>query len=187
MHSFRSAALVISETKNDSERTAGVPNQSEPTIEITWDGKAGAALIHSVIHAEPHIGIAGRHFEGRSVLRTRSDCRKQNHCCHQDHFSHCSLFQISPEFDPVSETYAAREGSSSDKERQGGGSAGCRTMSRRFALDELKGKDLQKGRRRSRTVCAAGVCGPYAVATIAGGKEPARMPALHVSKTMWRT
>src|SRR5436309_5218207 len=62
-------------------------------------------------------------------------------------------------FRPVRESYAVRERSSSDKERQGAGNAGCRTMSRRFVLDELKGKDLQGGRWRSRVAWAPTAAG----------------------------
>src|SRR5437867_9033631 len=79
-------------------------------------------------------------------------------------------------FRPVRERYAVRERSSSDKERQGAGNAGCRTMSQRFVLDELKGKDLQGGRWRSRAVWEPAADGPYAVPMVEGGKEPTGMP-----------
>src|SRR5437867_3443387 len=36
--------------------SADVTNQTEPAIEITCDGNAGAVQIHSVIHAEAQIG-----------------------------------------------------------------------------------------------------------------------------------
>src|SRR6266852_8997166 len=65
MHSFRSAALGVSETKNDSERTAD----------------------HADIGALSAADAAGA-----------SRLLKQDRCCHQNHFSHCSLLRIFPEF-----------------------------------------------------------------------------------------
>jgi len=113
---------------------------------------------------------------------------KQNRCCDQNHFSHCDL--LFRNFRPVREPYAVRERSSSDKERQGAGNGGCRTMSLRFALGGLKRKGLQEGRWRSRADWAAAAGAPYAVPTTEGGKEPAGMPfggqvkpTLHVSKS----
>src|SRR6266850_6044512 len=54
--------------------SADVPNQPEPTIEIACEGNAGAVLIHSVFHAEAQIGITGRDFGGRGVLRPGTGC-----------------------------------------------------------------------------------------------------------------
>jgi hypothetical protein len=55
-------------------------------------------------------------------------------------------------------------------------------MSQRFVLDELKGKDLQEGHGTQERFRRLRWAGPYAVPSIEGGKEPAGMPVLHVSK-----
>src|SRR6266446_5887728 len=90
----------------------------------------------------------------------------------------CELFR---NFYPVRRTYAVRERSSSDKERQRAGNAGCRAMSQRFVLDELKEKDLQD-RMGLNSGLGSEAAGPDAVSRIEGRRAPAGMPALHVPK-----
>src|SRR6267378_3392157 len=87
MHSFRSAALGVSETKDGSERTAdhvdiGAREAGPDVIKLRPQGEM---LVQAQIHSAADAAHASRLL-------------KQDRCCHQNHFSHCSLLRIFPEF-----------------------------------------------------------------------------------------